>query len=212
MASLQIAWSYDTGERGSLQTNPVIVDGVLYGFTPAEGGLCAQCSRWKRHLEVQLRGEGNRPARAISIWREDNERRVFAGIASYLYALDLATGKPIPSFGTDGRIDLREGLIGDPKLSGIDLTSPGVIYKDLIIMGGAQPEALPAAPGDIRAFDCRSSKLRWVFHTIPHPGEFGYDTWPRDAWQKSCAANNWAGMTVDVQRGIVYVPTVATTG
>ena len=207
VASLQIAWSYDTGERGGLQTNPVIVDGVLYGFTPQKGVIALNAADGRLIWKFSSGVRANRPARGVSIWRQGNERRVFAGIASYLYALDLATGKPIPSFGTDGRIDLREGLIGDPKLSGIDLTSPGVIYKDLIILGGAQPEALPAAPGDIRAFDCRTGKLRWAFHTIPHPGEFGYDTWPKNAWQKSGAANNWAGMTVDVQRGIVYVPT-----
>ena len=87
------------------------------------------------------------------------------------------------------------------------MTSPAVIYKDLMIVGGREAETLPASPGDVRAYDVRSGKLRWSFHTIPHPGEFGYDTWPKEAWKTSGAANNWAGMTVDVARGIVYVPT-----
>src|SRR5260370_24275238 len=82
-----------------------------------------------------------------------------------------------------------------------------VVYKDLVIVGGRNPETLPAPPGDIRAYDVRTGNLRWSFHTIPHPGEFGHDTWPKDAWKTSGAANNWAGMTLDLQRGILYGPT-----
>ena len=126
---------------------------------------------------------------------------------NFVYALDAATGKPISTFGKDGRIDLREDLGRDPAAQSIYMTSPAVIYKDLMIVGGREAETLPASYGDVRAYDVRSGKLRWTFHTIPRPGEFGYDTWPKDAWKTSGAANNWAGMTVDVARGIVYVPT-----
>ncbi len=126
---------------------------------------------------------------------------------NFVYALDAATGKPIANFGKDGRIDLRDDLGRDPALQSIYMTSPAVIYKDLMIVGGRESETLPASPGDVRAYDVRTGKLRWTFHTIPHPGEFGYDTWPKDAWKTSGAANNWAGMTVDAARGIVYVPT-----
>jgi len=126
---------------------------------------------------------------------------------NFLYALDAKTGKPIPSFGTDGRVDLQENLGREPRSQSIALTSPGVVYKDLIIVGGRNPETLPAPPGDIRAYDIRTGKLRWSFHTIPHPEEFGYDTWPKDSWKTSGAANNWAGMALDSQRGIVFVPT-----
>ena len=128
---------------------------------------------------------------------------------NFLYSLDPATGKPIPSFGESGRIDLRKGLRdseGYEKQS-IALTTPGIIYKDLIIVGGRNPETHPAPPGDIRAYDVRTGALRWTFHTIPRPGEPGYETWPPDAWNTAGAANNWAGMTLDAQRGIVYVPT-----
>jgi quinoprotein glucose dehydrogenase len=104
-------------------------------------------------------------------------------------------------------VDLREDLGRDPTTGFIALTSPAVIYKDLLIVGGRLPETLPALPGDIRAYDIRTGKLHWSFHTIPHPGEFGYDTWPKDAWQKSGSANNWTGMTVDQKTGILYVPT-----
>lgn len=126
---------------------------------------------------------------------------------NFVYALDPATGKVIQSFGKDGRIDLRENLGRDPALQSVALTSPGVIYKDLLIVGGRNPETLPAPPGDIRAYDVRSGALRWSFHTIPHPGEFGSDSWPPDAWKMSGSANNWAGMAIDRERGIVYVPT-----
>ena len=119
---------------------------------------------------------------------------------NFLYALDAATGKPIPSFGHDGRIDLRENLGREPAAAqSITLTSPGIVYKDLIIVGGRNPETLPAPPGDVRAFDVRTGQLRWSFHTIPHPGEFGYDTWPKDAWKTSGAANNWAGFALDAE-------------
>ena len=102
---------------------------------------------------------------------------------------------------------MREGLGRDPAKQSIVLTSPGVIYKDLLIVGDRTPEALPAPPGDIRAYDVRSGRIRWTFHTIPHPGEFGYDTWPKDAWTYLGAANSWPGLTVDEKRGMVYVPT-----
>src|SRR4029077_10952416 len=119
-----------------------------------------------------------------------------------------ATGKPIPEFGEGGRVDLRKNLGREPaEEQAIFLTSPVVVYKDLFIAGGRYPETLPAAPGDIRGYDVRTGELRWSFHTIPHPGEFGYETWPRDAWKSSGAANNWAGMTLDPVRAIVYVPT-----
>ena len=126
---------------------------------------------------------------------------------NFVYALNPATGKVISTFGKNGRIDLREDLGRDPAVQSVALTSPGVLYKDLLIVGGRNPETLPAPPGDIRAYDVRTGALRWSFHTIPHPGEFGYDTWTKDAWKTSGAANNWAGMAVDQQRGIVFVPT-----
>ncbi|MGH9617426.1 MAG: PQQ-binding-like beta-propeller repeat protein, partial [Acidobacteriaceae bacterium] len=125
----------------------------------------------------------------------------------FLYALDPATGKPIRSFGENGRIDLRKGLGGDYRRQSLAISSPGIVYKNLIVMGALEPESPPAPPGDIRAFDVRSGALVWRFRTIPHPGEFGYDTWPKDEWKTAGSANNWAGMTVDAKRGIVYVPT-----
>ncbi len=156
---------------------------------------------WLFDSGIQGRGAN----RSLVYWSSGDDHRLFAAVQSFVYALDVRTGKAIAAFGNQGRIDLREDLGRDPSMQSIILTSPGIIYKDLLIVGGRTPEALPAPPGDVRAYDVRTGKLRWSFHTIPHPGEFGSDTWPADAWQQSGSANNWAGMAVDAQRGIVYV-------
>ena len=124
-----------------------------------------------------------------------------------MYALDGQTGKPIESFGEGGRVDLRKGLGAGAETLNVRATSPGVVYKDLLIQGSLVAEDLPAAPGHIRAYDVRTGKIRWTFHTIPLPGEFGYETWPKDAWKQIGGANSWPGMTLDVKRGMVYVPT-----
>ena len=204
---LTVAWSFDTGEEGGLQTSPLEVEGVLYGITPTQKifALDAITGRLLWKFDSGIRG--TQPDRGLSYWADGKEKRLLVGVMNYVYALDAATGAPITSFGKSGRIDLREDLGRDPSSLSIYLTSPGVIYKDLLIVGGREPETLPAPPGDIRAYDVRSGRLRWSFHTIPRPGEFGYDTWPREAWKSSGAANNWTGMSLDPKRGIVYVPT-----
>jgi quinoprotein glucose dehydrogenase len=211
---LQVAWTYDTGEPGAMQTQPVVVDGVLYGYTPTHKAFAVKADTgaplWT--FDSGIRGSG--PNRGVMYWEgpapsrvEDRDRRIFAAVGNFIYALEAATGKPIPAFGTDGRIDLRENLGRDPQTQGDRLTSPGVIYKDLMIVGGRVGESLPTSPGDIRAYDVRTGALKWTFHTIPHPGEFGYETWPKDAWLYGGAANSWPGMALDEARGIVFVPT-----
>jgi len=207
VSQLQVAWTYDTGEPGAMQTQPVVADGLLYGYTPTHKTFALDAAsgevRWT--FESGLRGSG--PNRGVMYWRSGQEARVFSAVANFVYALDAATGKPIPSFGTDGRIDLRENL-GRPSESQIGrLTSPGVIYRDLIILGGRVGEGLPTSPGDVRAYDVRTGALRWSFHTIPHPGEAGYETWPKEAWTYSGGANSWPGMALDEVRGIVFAPT-----
>jgi quinoprotein glucose dehydrogenase len=207
VAKLEVAWSYDTREQGGLQTSPIIVDGKLYGITPTQKIFALDAATGKFLWNFVSGITGTQPNRGLAFWSDGNDKRILVGIMNFLYAVEAASGKPVPSFGDHGRVDLREGLGRDPASSWISLTSPGVVYKDLIIVGGRNPETLPAPPGDIRAYDVRTGKMRWAFHTIPHPGEFGYETWPKDAWRYSGAANNWAGMAVDAQRGIVYVPT-----
>jgi quinoprotein glucose dehydrogenase len=204
---LQMAWTYDTGESTGLETNPIIIDGVLYAFTPSLKVVALNAATGKLLWKFDSGIDGTRPDRGLTYWASGTDKRIFAGIMNFVYALDADTGKPITSFGNNGRIDLRENLGRDPSSVSIELSSPGIVYKNLLIVGGAEPETLPCAPGDIRAYDVRTGALRWSFHTIPHPGEFGYDTWPKRAWEYAGAANNWAGMALDVKRGIVYIPT-----
>jgi quinoprotein glucose dehydrogenase len=204
---LRQAWAFDTGEPGGLETTPIVVDGVLYALTPTQQVIALDGATGKLKWRFDSGIKGTEPDRGIAYWSDGKERRLLAGVMNFVYALDPASGKAIEGFGRNGRIDLREDLGREPTLQSVALTSPGVIYRDLLIVGGRNPETLPAPPGDIRAYDVRTGALRWSFHTIPHPGELGYETWPKDAWQKSGAANNWAGMAVDTKRGIVYVPT-----
>lgn len=204
---LAVAWSFDTGESGGLETSPLIVGGTLYGITPTQKIFALDATTGRSLWKFDSGVKGTQPDRGLAFWQDGKDARILVGVMNFLYALDAKTGRPIESFGKNGRIDLRDDLGRKPDAQSVALTSPGIIYKDLIIVGGRNPETLPAPPGDIRAYDVRSGKLRWSFHTIPHPGEFGYETWPKDAWKYSGAANNWAGMALDPKRGIVYVPT-----
>ena len=205
--NLRVAWTFDTGETGSVESTPVIVGRMLYAYTPSLKVVALDASTGKLIWTFDSGNHEPDASRGVSYWSDGKESRLFAGMRNLLYALDPATGKPIESFGEGGFIDLRKGLRGDYKMQSIGLTSPGVIYKDLIIVGGRDPETHPASPGDIRAFDVRTGAPRWQFHTIPRPGETGYETWPKNAWKTAGAANNWAGMALDEKRGIVYVPT-----
>ena len=207
VTQLEVAWSFDTQEPGGLQTSPIIVDGTLYGITPTQRVFALNAATGALLWKFDSGITGTQPDRGLAFWSDGTDRRILVGVMHFVYALDAATGKPVPTFGKDGRIDLRENLSRDDPAPFVSLTSPAVVYKDLFIVGGRNAETLPAPPGDIRAFDARTGKLRWTFHTVPQPGEFGYETWPKDAWKYTGAANNWAGMAVDAERGIVYVPT-----
>src|SRR5271170_1780468 len=207
VANIELAWSFDTKEQGGLQTSPIIVEGILYGITPTQKVFALDATTGKLLWKFDSGITGTQPDRGLAFWSANNDKRILVGVMHFVYALDSATGKPIPTFGKEGRIDLRENLSRNDPEPFISLTSPAIVYKDLFIVGGRNAETLPAPPGDIRAFDARTGKLRWTFRTVPQPGEFGYDTWPKDAWKYTGAANNWAGMAVDAGRGIVYVPT-----
>jgi quinoprotein glucose dehydrogenase len=205
--NLVLAWKFDTGEEGGLETNPLVVGRVLYAYTPSQKVIALDAVTGKLLWRFNSGVPATAPVRGVAYWTDGHQGRILAGVANYLYCLDAATGRPVPSFGVKGRIDLREGLGDNYEKLQYALTSPGMIYKDLIIVGGRVPETHPAPRVDIRAFDVRTGAVRWTFHTVPHPGEFGYETWPKDAWKKAGAANNWAGMALDRKRGIVYAPT-----
>jgi quinoprotein glucose dehydrogenase len=207
VARLEVAWTYDTGETGAMQTQPIVVDGVLYACTPRHKTFALRAATgehlWTFDPDIFTAG----PNRGVVYWADGVDRRIFASVGTFVYALNAATGRPIPTFGAGGRIDLREHLGRDPQTQSVRLTSPGVVYRDLLIVGGRVSETLPSSPGDIRAYDARTGALRWSFHTIPRPGEPGHDTWSTDSWKTVGGANNWAGMALDEARGIVYAPT-----
>lgn len=204
---LHVAWRFDTGEKGQVQTNPLIIGGTLYAYTPSQKVIALNAATGELKWKFDSGVGGTQPARGFAYWTNGQQSRLFAGIMNFLYCIDASTGKPIASFGDRGRIDLRKGLGRNYETQSIALTSPGIVYKDLIIVGGRNPETHPAPPGYIRAYDIHTGEQRWVFHTIPLPGEPGYETWPKDAWKTAGAANNWPGMSLDASHGIVYVPT-----
>jgi glucose dehydrogenase len=205
---LQIAWQYNPGElppNTRFQAQPIVVGGVLYTVTPVSSVVALDGATGKVRWSWNA---GDRTSvRGLTYWTDGKEQRLLAAFGRYIYAIDPESGKPFADFGRGGRIDLHYDLGRDPKQQSVSLTTPGVIYKDLYIVGGRTSEGLPASYGDIRAFDVRTGRLRWTFHTIPRPGEFGYNTWPKNAWTYTGGANNWAGMAVDVKRGLVFVPT-----
>ncbi|MGH9583876.1 MAG: PQQ-binding-like beta-propeller repeat protein, partial [Bryobacteraceae bacterium] len=215
VARLRVAWTYDTHDAfrdSEMECNPIVVDGVLFATTPKLRviALDAATGRLKWSFDPIHGGVlAKMRNRGVTYWDggRDGGQRIFAVARQYLYALDANTGLPIRTFGKGGRIDLRDDLGRDPSTLTVSDTSPPVVYKDLLIVGSIVPETLPAAPGDIRAYDARTGKLRWSFHTIPHPGEPGYQTWPPHAWRYIGGVNNWAGMSVDTKRGIVFAPT-----
>lgn len=213
VTKLKVAWTYDTGDafQGSeMQSGPIIVNGVLYTMTPklraialdaATGKLKWTYDPWQGAMQKGRRNRG------VSYWSDGKQSRVFVSAGADLISLYAETGKTDDGFGRNGRIDLREGLGRPVEGMGISNTTPGPVYKDMLIVPTLTGEAHPSALGDIRAYDVRTGKIRWTFHSIPRPGEFGYDTWPPEAWKHTGGANNWAGMVVDHRRGLVFVPT-----
>jgi quinoprotein glucose dehydrogenase len=209
---LQVAWTFDTKdsfEGSEMQCNPVMARGLLFVTTPKLRVVALDAAtgqpRWEFDPNTGVKVASKTRNRGLTYWPAGN--RIYVAVRQWLYSLDAATGKPVASFGSDGRIDLREGLGREPALLSVSASTPGIIYRNLLIVGSIVAEDLPAAPGDIRAFDLETGRLRWSFHTIPHPGEFGYETWPADAWKFVGGANNWTGMSLDEKRGLVFAAT-----
>lgn len=207
---LAVAWTYAAPDSGQMQTNPIIVDGILYGVTASVQAFALDAATgrelWRFGDPLKV---WHSTSRGVAYWRDGADQRILYTIGPDLIALDASTGKPITSFGINGRVDLHTGLGESAKDKFIISNTPGTLFGDLLIMPVRLSEEADAAPGDIRAFNVRTGKLVWSFHTIPHPGEYGFDTWPKDTYKNTSVggANCWAGMSVDRQRGIVYVPT-----
>ncbi len=210
---LQVAWTYPTGDGNKYYFNPLVAHGLMYVLARDNSIVALDAASGK-----QVWIHENAPHtklitnRGINYWesKDGKERRLLFASNNFLQALDARTGKSIASFGNDGRVDLKQGLGRDPStLSLVQSTTPGRVFENLLILGSATNQGYGSAPGDIRAFDVRTGKQAWTFHTVPHPGEFGYDTWPKDAWKRVGGADSWSELTVDEKRGIVYIPTAS---
>ena len=210
VAGLVPAWQFEMDDPGSAQTQPIVVDGVVFAITPtldvialdgASGDL-----RWS-FPGLEPGDESRSPSRGLAYWRDGDEQILFAGIIDKLFAINPVDGTLVTGFADNGVLDVRTGLPGDVDRYYVSMSSPGIVYRDSIIVGFRTGETQPAAPGDIRSFNVRTGELEWSFHTIPAAGEFGADTWPEGARQVQGGANNWAGFALDEERGIVYAPT-----
>ncbi len=224
VGSLKIAWQFSSGDKDSAnrsqnQCNPIMVDGILYATSPKLKLFALDAAtgvqKWIFDPASQDTSKKDDPlayykvCRGVIYWADDkgDNKRIFYSVGSKTYAIDAESGQPVKDFGKGGYIDLTKDL-GKETQSFVSGTTPGVIYKDILIVGTRVAESEDAAPGHVRAYDVMTGKLRWIFHTIPHPGEKGYETWPdKDAWKRLGGANNWAGMSLDEKRGIVYIPT-----
>lgn len=207
---LKIAWTYSLPDSGQMQVNPLVINGVVYGVSSSVQAFALDASTGK---EIWRFGDPLKnwasTSRGVSYWTDGEDQRILYTVGPNLWALNAKTGKPIPNFGDGGKVDLHTGLPANAQQKFIISNTPGTIFEDLIVMPLRLSEGSDAAPGDIRAFNVRTGKLEWTFHTIPYPGEYGYKTFPKDAYLNTYtgAANNWAGMAVDRKRGILYVPT-----
>lgn len=213
VARLEVAWRYDSGEPGrEIQCSPLVVRGVLYGTSPTLRlfALDAASGAELWSFDPRVGGVEMLPNvnRGLTYWEdEQGHGRLLYVVNQYLYAVDAETGAAVKSFGKFGRVDLRTGLARAEDASSITSNTPGVIFEDALILPIRLGEFSGAPPGHVRAFDVRTGEVRWTFKTIPEPGEFGYETWPKDAWTRVGAANSWAGMALDAERGLVFVPT-----
>jgi quinoprotein glucose dehydrogenase len=220
--NLKVAWVYhtrDASDKSTIECTPIVIDGVMYVTTvrtrivaldAATGQERWQFDPYSDSSRTRLRASGG-VNRGVAYWsdgRPDGERRILAGLSDgRLISLDARTGRPDPAFGSGGEVDLRADIERDISKMGYGPTSAPAVYEDLVFLGFSNDEGHPAAPGDIRAFDVRTGKQKWRFHTVPRPGEFGYETWPPDAWKNRGGANAWGGFTIDAAGGILFCGT-----
>lgn len=213
VSNLKVAWTYHSGKsdtKGYIQSSPLVKDDILYSASPHGKifALNAATGEEMWRYDPFAGTDQTEITRGLNYWQEGEDKRILFTAGPYLYALDAKTGEPIGSFGNKGKVDLTQGLGRDITGLRYQNRSPGAVYKNLIILGSLNSESLPSAPGHIRAFDVRTGEQKWIFHTISHPGEYGYDTWEdTTAYKFIGGANNWAGMALDKERGIAYIPT-----
>jgi quinoprotein glucose dehydrogenase len=206
VTKLQVAWSFPAGQT---DFNPIVAGGTVYA-RGANGSFIALDAATGKLLWTHEPVAGF-ASRGVNYWESTDrkDRRLIFSASNLLQEIDAQTGETISSFGVNGRVDLRVGLDRDPTSINQQSRTPGRVFGNLLIVGSATNEEYASAPGDIRAFDVRTGALVWTFHTVPRAGEFGYETWPADAWKTVGGANNWGEQSIDAQRGIVYVPTAS---
>ena len=205
VARLAIAWTYPYGETSS---NPLVVGGVIYG-RGRNGSLIALDAKTGKEIWIR-EGMQAMTARGMNYWesKDGKDRRLIFAMNDYLQEIDAATGQPIYEFGKNGVVDLREGWAAiRPRSGAFSPARPGGLREPDPARIGDRARATCRRPGDLRAFDVITGKLVWQFHTVPHPGEFGYETWPKDAYKYIGGVNTWGEITVDTKRGIAYFPT-----
>src|SRR4051812_46478047 len=207
---LKMAWEYHTGDSGQIQCNPLIVDGVLYGMTATTRPFALDAATGKEIWKGKSEGpDSYSTSRGVVYWEDGDDKRILYTSGPWLHALDARTGNPIASFGDSGRVSLKSGLGATAEDKMVISNTPGTVFEDLLIMPLRVSEGTDAALGSIQAFNIKTGKLAWVFHTIPYPGEYGYDTWPKDTYKNTTgvgAANCWSGMAVDRKRGKLFLP------
>lgn len=211
---LKVAWTYASGgadtlnNRTQMQCNPIIVKGVLYGVSADTQAFALDAATGQERWRTVLEGTGGTTSRGVTHWTDGRESILFFGAGRWLYALDAKTGELVPHFGQRGRIDLLKGIERPGADEYVRSNTPNTVYKNLLLVGTRVSENEAALLGDIRAFDVRTGRLVWTFHTIPEAGEYGYDSWsPANPRQRLGGANAWAGTAIDRERGILYVPT-----
>ncbi|MFC5412004.1 PQQ-binding-like beta-propeller repeat protein [Larkinella bovis] len=214
VGQLTRVWEYASGgvdsvrNQTQMQCNPIVIDGILYGVSAGSQAFALDAAtgreRWKTALDDTT---FKMTSRGVTYWTDGTSKRIFFAFGHLLYALDAKTGKPVPTFGQGGKINLRTGLERAGADDYVIANTPGVVFENRIIVGVRVSEGPTALKGDIRAYDVRTGQRVWTFRTIPEPGEYGYNTWPKDGYLNVGGANNWMGMALDRQRGIVYAPT-----
>ena len=208
VSQLRIAWTYSVGDGSSYVFNPIVVDDVMY-LLARKSSLVALDAATGKEIWIHANLPGL-STRGIAYWesKDRKDRRLIFAINDFLEEIDARTGRSILTFGSHGLVNLREGLGRDPKtIAHIQSNTPGRIFGDLILLGSATGEGYLSPPGDLRAYNVLTGKMAWIFHTVPHPGEPGYETWPKDAWKYSGGTNTWGEISIDEKRGIAYFPT-----
>ena len=209
---LQPAWTFNTGghgERTPMECNPIVIGNKMYLTSPDLNVIALEADSGKElwRFDPSDFGQGGGVNRGVTYWSENDEGRIFMAVGHYLFALDANSGALVKEFGGDGMLDLREDLGSEPEQLSISLSTPGIIFNDLLIIGSATGEGYEASPGHVRAYSAKTGEFKWIFHTIPQEGEFGYDTWNWKEGENYGGVNNWGGMSLDEEKGWVYVST-----